>query len=64
MKPSTTIRDITIGAVVGAVLGLLVGLILVWGTDVDNPFWTMSFGIAIGGALGPSAGFLRNADRR
>lgn len=50
-------RNIAIGAIVGGVLGLLVGLLLVGLTDsIDNPFWAMSIGIAVGaGAFAPTS---------
>jgi cobalamin synthase len=53
---SVIMRNITVGAFAGAALGLVVGLLLVWLTDsVDNPFWAMSIGIAVGAVLANTA---------
>ena len=63
MNWSVVFRNITVGAFVGAALGLLVGLLLVWLTDsIDNPFWAMSIGIAVGAGMSIAAP-RRGADR-
>lgn len=66
MNWSATARNITIGALVGGVLGLLVGLLLVGVTDsIDNPFWAMSIGIAVGaGAFGTTTLGRRDPGKR
>lgn len=47
---SRAVARITIGAFVGGAVGLVVGLVLLWLSVVENPFWAMSIGIAVGAA--------------
>jgi CDP-diglyceride synthetase len=65
MNWSVLVRNLTVrGAFAGAALGLLAGLLLVWLTDsVDNPFWVMSIGIAVGTALATAPAVRRDLDK-
>ncbi len=55
---SRTANRILRFALVGGVVGLVAGLLLAWLTAsdfLDNPFWAMGIGIAVGAALsGPA----------
>ena len=64
MNWPVVIRNITVGAFAGAVAGLLLGLLLVWLTDsIDNPFWAMSIGIAVGAAMATTPPVRRDVDK-